>query len=252
MQLVQDYRTISWELPKGWTIVFTGNPDNNINQVTSMDAAQLSRMKHVTLKPDVQEWAKWAETQDDVDKRLISFLLKNPEMMIAGERTNPRSLTEFGRALKRFPNLEEKQHEDDYKRCYTEAYASLDEDVVNSLMVFLVRDVELVIEPETILTDIDRAIEQIKKLLNQAEPRLDILHITNSRLLAHLSAATDDPPRNQITNIQKWLVESNMPQDMVFAFIKSLWNNKMEFARKVFLTNDKLKKKVAEVLRTTF
>ena len=52
MQLVQDYRTISWSIPNGWTIVFTGNPDNRFNQVTSMDTAQLSRMKFVTLEPD--------------------------------------------------------------------------------------------------------------------------------------------------------------------------------------------------------
>ena len=134
MQLVQDYRTISWDIPNGWTIVFTGNPDNRFNQVTSMDTAQLSRMKFVTLEPDAVEWSVWAEN-NGIDKRLISFVLRYPEMMIGSERTNPRSLAEFGRALKRFPVLDGES----YKKCLVEAYASLDNSTVE---IYLCTDTE--------------------------------------------------------------------------------------------------------------
>lgn len=79
MQLVQDYRTISWRIPRGWTIVFTGNPDNRYNQVTTMDTAQLTRMKHITLEVDAKEWAIWAQ-ENKIDKRGINFVLRYPEM----------------------------------------------------------------------------------------------------------------------------------------------------------------------------
>lgn len=248
MQLVQDYRTISWELPRGWTIVFTGNPDNRMNQVTSMDTAQLSRMKHVTLQPDVQEWAAWAKQQDDVDPRMIYFLLQHPEMLITGERTNPRSLTEFARALKRFQVMDAEE----CKLCKIEAAASLDEDVVNQLLVFLTRDMKNIIAPETIMTQNDAAVAAAKKLLAGQEPRLDIIYISNTRLISCLIDKGQNCSDAEIKNVQKWLLETKMPYDMVITFIKTLFNGNQAAAKKILLTDQNLKKHLAEIVNNKF
>lgn len=244
MQLVQDYRTISWELPKGWTIIFTGNPDNRMNQVTSMDTAQLTRMKHVTLKPDVKEWVNWAKTQDDLDPRMIYFLLQHPEMMICGERTNPRSLTEFARALKRFKVMDAEE----CQLCRIEAAASLDEDVVNQLLVFLTRDMEMIISPEKIMTQTDTALREAQKLMTAKEPRLDIIYICNTRLALWLADNAKKRTDEDVKKIQKWLLGSGMPEDMIITFIKMLFQDQQDLAKKILLSSQDLKKFLANIL----
>lgn len=236
MQLVQDYRTISWSLPKGWTIVFTGNPDNRFNQVTSMDTAQLSRMKFITLMPDAIEWSVWAEN-NGIDKRLISFILRYPEMMIGAERTNPRSLAEFGRTLKRFPSLDG----DNYKKCLIEAYASLDNTTVETMMVFFQRSAELVIEPKDILEDYEKnAKNQLHKLMSKSEPRIDIVNVINDRLYAYLVSDNYKFDEKHVANIQSWILDENLPKDTAYAFVRRLCYSDCEYKRKMLSGNKAL------------
>lgn len=238
MQLVQDYRTISWELPKGWTIVFTGNPDNRFNQVTSMDIAQLTRMKHVTMTPDVLEWAKWA-TENDIDARVINFILRYPEMMIGKERTNPRTLTEFARALKRYPDISG----DNYKKVTNEAYASLDEETVETMMVFFTRSVELVIDPKIVLEKYnENAKAALSKLMKQAEPRLDIVNVVNDRLYAYITSSNYELKKEHINNLQDWLTDDNQPKDCAYAFVRRLAYSDSPYKRQLLAGNDKLMK----------
>jgi len=218
MQLVQDYRTISWTLPEGWTIVFTGNPDNRFNQVTSMDSAQLSRMKFISLVPDAVEWSVWAEN-NNIDKRLISFVLRYPEMMVGSERTNPRSLAEFGRALKRFPTLDQES----YKKCLIEANASLDKGTIETLMVFLQRDTELVIDPQSVLDDYEKnAKKQLENLMNRTEPRIDIVNVINDRLYAYIVSDNYVFDKKHVSNFQSWLLDPNLPKDCSYALVRRL------------------------------
>ena len=218
MQLVQDYRTISWSIPKGWTIVFTGNPDNRFNQVTSMDTAQLTRMKFITPVPDAQEWAVWAEN-NGIDHRLISFILKYPEMMIGEERTNPRSLSEFGRALRRFPRLDGES----YKKCMIEAKASLDNSTIDTMMVFFQKDVELVIDPKDILEDFENEPKKrLHDLMNRSEPRLDIVNVISDRLYAYVVSDDYKFKKEHVANMQAWLLDKDQPRDTAYGFIRRL------------------------------
>jgi hypothetical protein len=238
MQLVQDYKTISWSLPKGWTMVFTGNPDNRFNQVTAMDTAQLTRMKFITLVPDAIEWSIWAEN-NNIDKRLISFILRYPEMMVGSERTNPRTLAEFGIALKRFPNLDE----NNYKKCLIEAYASLDNITVETMMTFFQRSVELVIDPKDILEDFDKnAKDELERLMNKKEPRVDIVNVINDRLYTYIVSDNYKFEKNHVENFQKWLLDENLPKDMSYSLAKRLCSPdcKCEYKRNFLSGNIKL------------
>lgn len=227
MQLVQDYRTISWGIPRGWTIVFTGNPDNRYNQVTSMDTAQLTRMKHITLEVDAKEWAIWAES-NNIDKRGINFVLRYPEMMIGKERTNPRSLTEFFYSLKDIQNLSNKN---EYNRFTIEANASLDEETVACMSAFLTRDVELVIDPEMILERPEEAEKLLKKLMDKNEPRVDIVSVTMDRMVAFLLASNYQFKEDHIENFQKWMTNKNIPQDLQFSALHIIANSGWSYAR---------------------
>ena len=245
MQLVQDYRTISWSIPKGWTIVFTGNPDNRFNQVTSMDSAQLSRMKFVTLMPDAIEWAAWAE-DNGIDKRLVSFILRYPEMMIGPLRTNPRSLAEFGRALTRFRKID--TDSESGKKCMIEAYASLDDCTVETMMVFFQRKVELIIDPEDIMNDYDKVKGKLEELMTGKEPRVDIVNVINDRIYAKVISDGYVLDKKHIKNVQAWLVDPNMPKDLAFAFLRRMAQSQCKH-KKLFFVGDQ---KIMAVIKAAF
>lgn len=237
MQLVQDYRTISWKIPNGWTIVFTGNPDNRLNQVTSMDSAQLTRMKFVTMVPDAKEWSVWAEN-NGIDRRLISYVLRYPEMMIGPNRTNPRSLAEFGRALKRFPSLDQ----EGMKKCLVEAYASLDEETVTSLVIFFQREMDLVLEPIDILERFEekKVSEHLAKLKHSDPPKLDIINVMNDRLYAYMVSDGYEFKKEHIKNFQAWALDDNMPKDVGYSLCRRLIFSNMQHRREFMANNKKL------------
>ncbi len=245
MQLVQDYRTISWKIPNGWTIVFTGNPDNRFNQVTSMDTAQLTRMKFITMLPDAKEWSVWAQN-NGIDPRVISFVLGYEEMMVAGTRTNPRSIAEFGRAMTRYPNLADKEQ---YANAMLEGQASLDTDTVSDMLAFFMRDGELVISPEDILSDYKKnAKAQLDKLMNgkQKEPRLDIVSIVNDRLYAYIVSDNYKFEQSHVKNFQSWILDENLPMDCKYGLVKRLIHSKSPYKRD-FLIGDERIYEIAQV-----
>ena len=232
MQLVQDYRTISWSIPRGWTIVFTGNPDNRQNQVTAMDTAQLTRMKHITLLPDVNEWAKWATIQPDIDIRIVQWAVNSPELFIPAnaERTNPRSLSEFGRALKRYPDLKD---EDACRKCMIEGNASLDDTVVNSIVLFLRQNVGDPVEVNTILTDPEKASSLLNQFMNIEHSRVDLVLISNERLLAFLLDPKYHFESHHPKNLESWLTDKCMPKDCAFSFITRLLEGSRDRAKRL-------------------
>lgn len=244
MQLIQDYRTISWSIPAGWTICFTGNPDNRHNQVTSMDTAQLTRMKHITLEYNAREWATWAEGAG-VDERGINFVLKYPEMMVGKERTNPRSLTEFFYSLKNYSNLSDKLQCDE---CMLEAYSSLDEETVTVLMKFLTCDVENVISPELILNDPDEAERKARRMMDNN--REDIIFLAMDRLTAHFLSSEYVFNPKHVESFERWILMERedstekeklyvVPRDLVYANLDNLANSRWKYVRQ-FISNPKL------------
>ena len=90
MQLIQEFEMFSWTSRKWQLFVPQTQGDYS---VTPMDPAMLTRMLHMTMIFDVKSWAKWA-MNSGVDPRGIAFVLTYPEM-ITGERTTPRTLTQF-------------------------------------------------------------------------------------------------------------------------------------------------------------
>lgn len=96
--LNQEYMT--WKLPKGSTVVLTGNPsDDTEYQVTELDAAQKDRFAEYELEFDKNCWAKY--TEGKIPSSCINFILLYPENVvqeIKGETkmiNSPRSWTSF-------------------------------------------------------------------------------------------------------------------------------------------------------------
>lgn len=213
MQLLQNYGMVSWKLPHGCNIVLTANPDEQDYLVTSIDNAILTRIRSVTLTHEAKEWAVWA-TGAGLDPRGINWVLRfGQEMMIGSERTNPRTLAQCFRDMKRIPDLSSKEQVTRFK---TMASSLLDDATVSSLIVFMERDVELIVEPDQILGGKDWPwIEaHIAKLMGGREKRVDVLGVICDRLYAHLVQPKTQPDKSAVTNFQKFVTMDTVPEDL--------------------------------------
>ena len=243
MQLVQDYKTIGWQIPAGWTILFTGNPDNQNYLVTTVDDAIITRQRHITMKPDAREWAVWA-VGAGIDKRGVNFVLKYPEMMI-GQRTNLRTLTEFFRCIERYKDIE--SHKEDV---YTDGLSVLDQETLDSFLVFVTRDMKMIIEPEDILDGSQKVFTEITSLMDNAEPRVDIIGVTCDRLYAHIVQNDYQIKNEHIRNFQKFVTFDAIPEDMRHSLMRRIAESNTATDLKPFLLGNKeILKFVASSLR---
>ena len=107
MQLIQDGRYISWNLPKNTTVVLSSNPDSGTYSVSALDPAQKSRFINFPVKFSIDNWSKWAETQE-LDTRTINFALSYSSELFENEKQlntiNPRSYTMFANAISGIDN----------------------------------------------------------------------------------------------------------------------------------------------------
>lgn len=108
MEICNERKYISWELPKHSIIVMTSNPDNGKYNVSALDDAQTSRMLTFNIKFDLDSWTEWAEGK--VDDRCINFALYAGDVLFKPQNhvllANPRSYTNFCKAIAYYQNWE--------------------------------------------------------------------------------------------------------------------------------------------------
>jgi len=190
----------------------TANPDEQDYLVTSLDNAILTRFRSVTLVHDAKEWAVWAAGAG-LDPRGINYVLRYPEMMMGNERTNPRTLAQCFRDMKRIGNF---RNNDDVTRFKIMASSLLDDATVSSMIVFMERDVELIIEPEQILEGRDWSWMEahIEKQMSGREKRIDVLGVICDRLYAHIVQPNIKASGDAIKNFQRFVTLPQLPEDM--------------------------------------
>lgn len=247
MQLLQNYGMVSWRLPEGCNIVLTGNPDEQDYLVTSIDAAILTRIRSVTLKHDAKEWSVWAQSEG-LDPRGISYVLTYPEMMVGPERTNPRTLAQFFRDMRRVPDV---SGDENVRRFQMMAKSLLDDQTASSIMVFMQRDVEMVIEPERILEGKDWTFieKHMEKLMSGREKRIDVVGVTCDRLFAYMVQPAVKPTQKTIENFQRFVTMEQIPEDVRHNLCMRL--SKVKDGGKThqwIMKNDKLTKLIMAVL----
>ena len=213
MQLLQDYRTINWSIPKGYTIILTGNPDNAEYLVSTIDAAILTRMKHITLKADAKAWAMWAEHQQ-IHGTCINFILKYPENLVIGERTNPRSLTQWFRYCT-YAGIKDSN----LNNVITQGEASVDADVVTSFTAFLNNN-ELYIEPLDVLDRYNQHRAKIKKYIDKN--RIDVMSIILERIKNVIVDPTYVPAKHHATNLRAILKDCKTIADLVYTIVQQI------------------------------
>ena len=79
MDLVLNRKLAGRSLPEGSRIISACN-DGEEYQLTDLDPALVSRFNIYTFRPSVEEWLLWAE-REGLDKRVISFISANPDLL---------------------------------------------------------------------------------------------------------------------------------------------------------------------------
>ena len=243
MQLIQEFEMFSWTLPRKWQIVCTANPEGGDYSVTPMDPAMLTRMLHLTMIFDVKSWARWAMNAG-VDPRGIAFVLTYPEV-ITGERTTPRTLTQF---FDQIANIDDLKSELELVNVL--ARSALDDITATTFLAFVNDGVTQLIEPSDILDAKDfkpvaKRISDLSKGEGDAK-RVDRLSTICTRLYLHLSADTYKAENHHAKNLVAFLLLDDLPNDLRFSLHRDLITISEEIAN--MLRDPKLAKLVIEGL----
>jgi MoxR-like ATPase len=243
MQLIQEFEMFSWTLPSKWQIVCTANPEGGDYSVTPMDPAMLTRMLHLTMIFDVKSWARWAMNAG-VDPRGIAFVLTYPEV-ITGERTTPRTLTQF---FDQIANIDDLKSELELVNVL--ARSALDDITATTFLAFVNDGVTQLIEPSDILDAIDfkpiaKRISDLSKGEGDAK-RVDRLSTICTRLYLHLSSDTYKAESHHAKNLVAFLLLDDLPNDLRFSLHRDLITISEEIAN--MLRDPKLAKLVIEGL----
>ena len=243
MQLIQEFEMFSWTLPRKWQIVCTANPEGGDYSVTPMDPAMLTRMLHMTMIFDVKSWARWAMNAG-VDPRGIAFVLTYPEV-ITGERTTPRTLTQF---FDQIANIDDLKSELELVNVL--ARSALDDITATTFLAFVNDGVTQLIEPSDILDAKDfkpiaKQISDLSKGEGDAK-RVDRLSTICTRLYLHLSAEKYTAESHHAKNLVAFLLLDDLPNDLRFSLHRDLITISEEIAN--MLRDPKLAKLVIEGL----
>lgn len=218
MQLLQDFRLVSWSLPPQWQIVLTANPDGGNYSVTPMDEAMLTRMMHITMIFEVNVWALWA-AKNGIDPRGIDFVLMHPDA-VCGNRTTPRSLVQFFDAIAPITNLQEA-----LPLVQMLGASCLDDITVTAFISFVQQNLGEMISLEAILSaqNFDLEVYQyIKKAVDQKVFRIDVLAALCTRLIHFLQLKTVALSSQQLSNLQAFIKMDFLPNDLRLAFLQDL------------------------------
>ena len=220
MQLLQDGALLGWALPVGWEIYCTANPDDGKYQVTSLDDAQMTRMANFVQVFDEKSWAaNWAEPTG-LHPLAINFILTYKEMASTGERTNPRSWDKFFRICHNlFDDAQGNHHEISIL-----GQMNVDSVPLATFIAFITDGFGKLPDIEDILAgkvDLKAFGSQITQ---NGAPRVDIVAALSVRIVNHIMVKYNGKLSDLTIRkgVQEWFLQSFVPRDAVFKYIKEL------------------------------
>lgn len=248
MQLIQDGRYISWNLPKNTTIVLSTNPDSGQYAVSSLDPAQKSRFINFPVKFSIDSWSQWAENVE-LDTRAINFGISYSSELFENEKQlatiNPRSYTMFANAIS---GIDDWQKPDSLamilnisKGCFNDP-----DNIVGSLFTtFIANKLDQLISPKDMLTGKWDTIQpKIENAVydNQGNYKPAVAAILQTRLLNYSMFYFEQKGSNSDLVYNRLLEILNAPkmlfsEDIVFNIIKTLCTKYKSRTNKWMLNN---------------
>jgi hypothetical protein len=223
MEIISKQEYISWKLPKNWTVICTENPDDGTYNVSDTDPAAQSRKLTFELKYDVESWAEWAE-KNGVDRRCISFMLLNPEIIkTETPHINPRSLTKFFDTLTTITEFES-----NLSLVRTLAEGAVGSEVASLFCSFINNKMDKMISPERIMdttVSFEAIQDQIKELIKEGlDYRADLAFVVTTRLINYLAFTLDKVTSKHIDRLADLIKSNCLGTDLKFVLAKKVTN----------------------------
>jgi hypothetical protein len=225
MELILNQKYASWELPKGWTILLSSNPDDGMYNVTDQDPAQKSRYLNVNLAWNAEIWAEWADI-NKIDSRCINFILMNKEIVnpLAPE-VNARSITLFFNSISSIADFNS-----NLELIQLLGEGSLGTEVTTMFTSFIHNKMDQLISSERILNPnekfsvIEKEIKSVVK--NGKDYRADIAYVLTTRLLNHLqfNVSSDNINDELIKRLEELITSDCLGTDLKFVLGRKLTN----------------------------
>lgn len=253
MELICTGKYISWKLPKYTSVMLSSNPDDGSYQVSSLDAAQMSRMVNFPIKFDIKVWSAWGE-KAQLDNRALNFALMYSNEIFEQENNrtiNPRSYTTFCNAIS---GLKDWSNTKDLAMILNIAKGCFDDKdniVGNLFTMFIANKLDKLISPERLLTgDWKEVSEEIKQCVydEHGNYRPDIASVLSTRLLNYTSyyfeqkGSKSDPVQKRLLEIID-SPEMLFSEDLIYNVIKQLATNYASRMNKVII-HPKIRKKL--------
>ena len=230
MTLIDEQRYVSWELPKGSTIILTCNPSDQDFMVQQEDSAQATRRLKINMKADVNIWASEFAEAYGVDGRCINFMLKHPEIIegAAGEKDKDGNqlakgnlriwtkyfdaisgIADFGKNMDVIMNL---------------GMGSLPQEHIITFVNFIKNGLDKLATPEQLLkNDIKWSISELKGVIKEGkEKRQDIAAIMTKRLLNYALVNEKDYTKDMVKNYAEILESGLLSVDLCIISLKKL------------------------------
>jgi MoxR-like ATPase len=227
MDLLQNGGLATWKLPKGWSIMLTANPGGGDYQVTELDGAQMTRMTHISMEFEEKAWAKWA-LSNNIDERVVNFVLSHPELIRDGELTTPRSIEHFANNIRNIKNLKE-----NLDMVMVLSNGSLDPNAAVVFTTFINDNLTTLKSPKEILEakDFEKTIEKgfIEKFSKGAAPRVDVLSVLSTRIIFYCT----DTLKGKLTKLQEknlkaYINIKSIPNDIRLNMAQELIQGKLK------------------------
>lgn len=87
-ELILDRRVGNYRLPDDCAIIAAGNLMTDFAMVNQMPSALKSRMTHIELEVNLEDWVQWALTRGKVHESVIGFLRFRPSMLFEFDQGN--------------------------------------------------------------------------------------------------------------------------------------------------------------------
>jgi hypothetical protein len=226
MSLIQFGEYISWKLPEKTHLILTSNEDNGSMNVTSLDAAQSSRLLNFKLNFDYEQYGKWMD-RCNLKSELINFMLFHPEIFEQSDRINARTYTMFANALSGFKNFDSTETLESIDLIARGCFG--DETTIGSLFVaFVNNNLDKLMSAEEMLdgTWADTSKKIKENVTKDGMYRADIASVLTMRLINYIEMNEKDSKKadKAIKRIDEIIhhTEILLTEDLIFNLIRKL------------------------------
>ena len=238
LEIINEGKYISWELPKYTTVLLSENPDDGNFQVSSMDSAAKSRYVCFNIKFDIGAFAEWAEKYGMSNSAINFALYYNYELFDKNnpnhlDTINPRSFTTFTNIIS---GINDWSKPDNLalilnisKGCFHDP-----DNIVGGLFTsFIANKLDQLVSPEDMLfMDWDKVSPKIKECVYDSDGRYhpEIAAILHTRLLNHSlvhlgkTGSKTQPVIDRLCELAEQSKETDkyFSEDLLFSMIKTL------------------------------